>query len=265
MNLTDNSKDIEALKNTVGYTATKNLFKNTGEGYTSNGVTFTVNEDGGVTVNGTPTIDKSITIGTNITLPNGEYILSGCPEGGSESTYYLRIQIGSNLIKDVGNGVKFVIDNTKIMNVIVYVVKNTVFDNLKFYPMIRRADVTDDTYEPYVGDVDSRLNSLQSALEWKLYISLSSSGKTSVNALMEKNYKEVLLAVKTSSGVALGSAVLNKELFEANINSGTSAQKKIVCHIPSGGATNVAPSGYVEGNYKRIENGTSYTLDVYYR
>lgn len=67
---------------------------------TVNGVTFTNNGDGSITVNGTPTDDISYSVQT-IDCQNGhKYFLSGCPSGGSTNTYCL--WFGN---RDVGNGV----------------------------------------------------------------------------------------------------------------------------------------------------------------
>jgi hypothetical protein len=46
--------------------------------------------------------------------------------------------------------------NTR-MNNNIYIAKGTTVTNLKFYPMIRSADIIDSTYEPYVDDIDTRL------------------------------------------------------------------------------------------------------------
>lgn len=64
---------------------------------TENGVTFTVNEDGSVIAKGTATADTSFHIryATShvLKLTKGKtYTLSGCPTGGSSSSYYLKIE-----------------------------------------------------------------------------------------------------------------------------------------------------------------------------
>lgn len=47
---------------------------------TVNGVTFTVSDDGSITVNGTATSDAMITIANNLYLEKGSYMLSGMPQ-----------------------------------------------------------------------------------------------------------------------------------------------------------------------------------------
>ena len=54
-----------------------------------NGVDFTVNDDGSVTVNGTATANVNFYLcyDKQMNFPAGRYMMSGCPKGGSLSTY----------------------------------------------------------------------------------------------------------------------------------------------------------------------------------
>ena len=140
----------------------KNLLKNTATTQTRNGVTFTVNDDGSVTANGTATSDAHgvLTLNTNIAIKGGSYILSGCPAGGSVTTYYVQA-FGTNAhntgsaILDTGNGgVATFTEDDILTRIIMVVYKGTTVSNLKFYPMIRPTG-TDEIYEPYVGGVAS--------------------------------------------------------------------------------------------------------------
>lgn len=61
---------------------------------TENGIEWIINDDGTVHVKGTATASVSFTFratSENWILPNGNYTLSGCPDGGSFSTYRLQI------------------------------------------------------------------------------------------------------------------------------------------------------------------------------
>ena len=68
------------------------------------GVNFTVNDDGTVLGNGTATGEipdniarfSMLTGSYAITLEPGTYRLSGCPEGGSSSTYYMQSTFGAD-------------------------------------------------------------------------------------------------------------------------------------------------------------------------
>jgi hypothetical protein len=74
-----------------------------------NGVKFTVLEDGSVSVHGTATKQTTFTIYRSdaFELTAGNYYLYGCPSGGSNNGYYLKLEYvadgGKNLI-DTGSG-----------------------------------------------------------------------------------------------------------------------------------------------------------------
>lgn len=136
----------------------KNLLKNNAESQTINGVTFTVNDDGSVTANGTSTnhIWKDYHISASPSVIEGDYILNGCPSGGGSSTYRLNIvDRGTENIKDVaiysddGNGATVPFDTTHYYRYQIRIYNNVTLNNLVFKPMIRLASDTDDTYEPY--------------------------------------------------------------------------------------------------------------------
>lgn len=136
-------------------TVSKNLLQNTAASTEMNGITFTVNEDGSVTVDGTATASAYLAINADLDafMRIGEsYVLSGCPEGGSVNGY--RLQLWYNGIGaagyDIGEGVTIIPDeNITTANVAVYINSGVTVDDLTFYPMIRLADISDDTYEEY--------------------------------------------------------------------------------------------------------------------
>lgn len=130
----------------------KNLLQNTATSQTINGVTFTVNEDGSVTCNGTADGTASITLGT---WTNGGYILSGSPQDGSWNTYMLQIYSISTLSAkyiDVGFGVNIL--ESENYQVRIRIANGYTCDSLTFYPMIRLASIEDDTYEPYIENTE---------------------------------------------------------------------------------------------------------------
>lgn len=124
---------------------------------TSAGVEFKDNGIGVITCNGQSTaqVASSVTIAQELLLPQGSYILNGCPSGGSTSTYRLRLgkSDGTYLGNDIGEGFTFALTEDTSVNVIIQVIAGYTAENLVFKPMIRPADITDDTYEPYVGGI----------------------------------------------------------------------------------------------------------------
>lgn len=133
----------------------KNLLDNTATTKISNGITFTVNSDKTVNVNGTnDTSANSSLIINRYDLSPGTYILNGCPSGGASNTYRLAIQeTGSYSVLgsiDIGNGSgEFTIDTTTSVQIAIFIQKGLTINNLLFKPMLREATIADDTYEQY--------------------------------------------------------------------------------------------------------------------
>ena len=125
----------------------KNLLNNTATSQTISGVTFTVNEDGSVTCNGTATNNIFFSLTENNSIES--IILNGCPAGGSGNSYLIRaIDTNGRVLKtDFGEGTEvFNLINARIQ---IRIAKDYICNNLTFYPMIRLATIEDDTYEPF--------------------------------------------------------------------------------------------------------------------
>ena len=102
-------------------------------------------------------------------MPNGKYIISGCPAGGGDNTYSIIANCTNNgsaktLGKTIGGDAEIALEGDDTSNDSVWlgytiVIKEgqTVSD-LTFYPMIRRADILDSTYEPYHESVQNQIN-----------------------------------------------------------------------------------------------------------
>lgn len=148
--------DIAINRTTLGVQC-KNLLKNTAATTTINGVTFTINDDKSITVNGTATAQISFIINNKVRLGIGNYILTGCPSGGSWNTFYLTAYASSEWLSapDFGSGCR--IENKTVTQVVISIASGYTANNLKFYPMLRDADITNNTYEPYKESVDERL------------------------------------------------------------------------------------------------------------
>ena len=168
--------DIVINKSTLGYQR-KNLLKNNSITTTLNGITFTVNDDKSITVSGKNTSSSTIFYNIckvgDLSLEIGKnYIMTGCPVDNKSSDNkmlcYLRADSSIGVIaSDTGNGVTFTTSETSNPNyVIICISANAeLTDPVTFYPMIRYAVITDDTYEPYVEDINTRLNTLLSRIE----------------------------------------------------------------------------------------------------
>lgn len=117
-----------------------------------NGITYTVYDDGSVKADGTATADATFILAINRNLEAG-MILSGCPSGGSVSTYFLSCEKNSSpwtmYARDYGDG-SVISTSTPSDNVIYLSVRQgATVNNIVFYPMVRLASDTDPTFRPY--------------------------------------------------------------------------------------------------------------------
>ena len=128
---------------------------------TVNGVTFTDNEDGTITVNGTATaniayvICQSNSVTTQVKLTSGcTYTLSGCPSGGGSSKYFLRTG-GTKSYVDYGSNVSFTAtsDYTNA-GIVIQIMNGVTVENLVFKPQIELGTTATD-YEPYNSDIQN--------------------------------------------------------------------------------------------------------------
>lgn len=127
---------------------------------TINGVTFTVNSDGTITANGTATSSAYLEITSISTfyIPDGNYILSGCPSGGNSKTYNLTAVNGSGASytkfrQDIGNGITLS-SSGEYWIITCRVMAGQTVENLTFKPQIELG-TTATAYTPYVPDLTS--------------------------------------------------------------------------------------------------------------
>lgn len=137
----------------------KNLLPVVATSKTVTGVTFTVNVDKSVTCNGTNRGTSDIIFEFNqsgISLEIGRsYIISGCPEGGAMfGSYVIKCYNGSYWVYEMGHGAAFPALGNGIARPQIIIPAGVTVNNLTFYPMIRTANIEDDTYEPYIENTD---------------------------------------------------------------------------------------------------------------
>lgn len=172
------TEQINALKNasdnivaTMTENGAHNLLNHIATTQVIDGVTFTVNADKSITVNGTNNTDNDATFALESRLPsypnqvsklysNGDYILDGCPNGGSVETFSMYVASTKNNSYyeygiDTGNGLAFTINgddynaDSAYLGIGITIGAHVTINNLTFYPMIRLATDTDPTYKPY--------------------------------------------------------------------------------------------------------------------
>ncbi len=142
-------KNIIVKGNTVqNSTKGLNLINCTPKTTTINGITMVNNGDGTYTVNGTATDDFDIALAPYTIKQNIYYTLSGCPSGGSNTTYYLDPR---GYEYDTGSGITIRNPNQDFSNYIRIVIKKDVtVNNLLFKPMFNEGQ-TAQPFEPYTG------------------------------------------------------------------------------------------------------------------
>ena len=124
-----------------------------GMSYTWRGVTYTVSNKGIISTANTATNDGYFVLATYVVPVAGTYKITGCPSGGSTSTYRLTVQVirsggGSNYYNDVGAGYTFTLNEGDYLNVTLNVGNGTDMDGLVFYPMLYDARILDPTFVP---------------------------------------------------------------------------------------------------------------------
>ena len=135
----------------------KNLFKPTSR-KELRGITFELLEDGSFHVFGTNDGTGDSYHDQVVTLPKGKYTGSGCPQGGSTSSYYIQFynQTTTKGVNDTGNGVEF--ETTATHKITIHmVVKSGQTVDLIFKPMIE-AGTGDKVYEPYIEPIEYPVN-----------------------------------------------------------------------------------------------------------
>lgn len=182
-----------AVKDIVGW-GNKNLLPNNASSITTNGITFTVNDDGSVTANGTATGSNAQLI---IYLPSnlsGNYLFSsGLQPAGSDTTYDASIwdytsnartkkwdgTTNGNLSFDSSfNETKIVAGHSTAL--IWRVRSGKTVNNVVLNPMICRATETDTTYEPYHASVEDTIKQeIKDTVGWLVNNLFTAEGATS--------------------------------------------------------------------------------------
>ena len=218
---------------------------------TANGVTFTVNSDGSVTVNGTATSDADFMLLRGpIQSYSESYFLSGCPTGGSDTTYY--ISEGFTTSKDTGNGVVF--NNLPSDQAWRIVIKSgTTVNNLVFRPMLNAGT----TAKPY--------SKWFAGLKNASFEKIVSTGRNLIPYPYEESTKTengITFTVNSDGSItANGTTTVNPSIFnlaKISLNAGTYALRSFV-NVANAGICQFYIDIPSEPN-DRTGNGVTFTL-----
>lgn len=157
-------KDVSRIEHNLGVKVeSKNLmpYPYTDKTKTVCGITFTDNGDGTITANGTATETASYYSTANVDYPNGTYTFSGCPSGGSTSTYTINCFCRDNnnqyLVDTLehGDGKTFTANNGfKTIGFSLRIYKGFTAENLVFKPMYERG-AKKTGYKPYLANPEA--------------------------------------------------------------------------------------------------------------
>ena len=141
---------VEGLNTKVGWNdysevGAVNLLNHNAYDVVQNGITFTVNPDRSITANGTATAEEWLKIAQDVVVSESAR-LSGCPKGGTPSTYFISISVDGVSYREYGDGV--IIPSGTISSVYLVIKPNATVNNITFKPMISVASYNG-PYVPY--------------------------------------------------------------------------------------------------------------------
>lgn len=126
-------KKIIKINNNPVQLLDKSKFNSTN---TVNGVTFTNNGDGSITVNGKAAANTTYVFRTNGFPITHKYLLSGCPDGGNKSTFNLSNSTENTVYYDIGSGVIFDMTGDGWYQLRILVYSGVTVNNLTFKPQL---------------------------------------------------------------------------------------------------------------------------------
>lgn len=124
----------------------KNKCKITISSQTKNGLDVVVNADKTILINGTATANTLILLSEEFNIPSGTYCLSGCPQGGSSSTYKLYLNGVSG--QDLGEGKIITLSTEENTCAVINISKGVVCNNLLFKPQLEIGSTATDYEAP---------------------------------------------------------------------------------------------------------------------
>jgi hypothetical protein len=191
-----------------------NLLEVTASTQTIDGVTFTVNEDETITINGSTATRVIFRVTEPFLLPIGTYLFSGVPNGANPGTntghnmYIEEVHIDGSAISyhSLYSGEKEiqVTANTKYMRGYINAWPNSSASNLVMKPMLRKADIEDSTYRPYNPQaIQNQLNA-QGVLGAKNLMPITLSNVTESGVTFTKNDDNTITLNGTATATLSG-------------------------------------------------------------
>ena len=207
------------------------------------GITFTDNGDGTITANGTATGQAQFLIiggAEKKTIPAGTYTMSGCPNGGSVSGYF----INSSLGQEIGSGKTFTVTQETSWWINITILSGTTVNNLVFKPMFNEGD-TALPYEPYFeGLRDTAVSELVSEGANLIPFPYVDSSKTNHGVAFTVQDNGWIIANGTATGGNAEFWIVNEDATNY-----TSMGAMIFSGCPQGGSTSTY---YIRYRYDQV-------------
>ena len=210
----------------------KNLFPRLDKSLTINGITYTLQEDGSIIVNGTATNWATVIIKTNMLLKAGTYTVSG---SASQNGTYVTIAVGSDTYNSIAGADRtFSLDADTIVDARISVRNGSTVTNAVFKPQLELGDAAT-TYEPYYIPLkDVVPNKCDNSVIGTVEDGTNPTKAYAVGEHMIRGGKfcTVTVAVTTSSTWTLGSnyveGTIADNLVKQDTFSGTTTETGIV-------------------------------------
>ena len=168
---------------------------------TSNGITYTVNSDGSIKVNGTATATSFFHLSGAFQLDSGkDYIMSGTHQANDEIQIHLRYASQAEVIaRAQENDVTFTAPSSAIYPYIV-VYSGATIDNVTVYPMIRDTRIASDTFV-------SPLFTTRTFTSGSVSVSANASAHTEITVTAPSGYRVLAILRSWTNGDILANYV----------------------------------------------------------
>lgn len=134
----------------------KNLLQNTMTEQIINGVTFIVNNDGSVSISCETILTETLVVPIGAFSEQGDYILSGGYNSDISIGLYANVNQEAEF-QSCSTQTIFTKANNSEYICCIRIGKDTEFNNVTVYPMIRKKTVVDDTFEPYYESISTNI------------------------------------------------------------------------------------------------------------
>lgn len=131
----------------------KNIFKVTKKSGSNGNINYEINENGEVTLNGEKSSSGLIELGSIIFDNDIDINLSGCPTGGTTTSFRLTLYdtvSGTDVLYEYGSGATYTLLANRQYNLYIWFYKNYQFTNVVFKPMITHGHVVNSDYAHFV-------------------------------------------------------------------------------------------------------------------